>query len=116
MFGPVEILAGILTGAEYSINVGAFVPPDFSRGLGYGHIIMAINIENFINIEEFNDRLNHLVKNNQIYKIGFKGTNYLSLLFKWGINFYGRIEGNMEKVKQCVMETTANCTAALKIR
>ncbi|KJS22691.1 MAG: hypothetical protein VR72_03920 [Clostridiaceae bacterium BRH_c20a] len=58
----VEVLAGVLTGAQYGINLGSFVPPDYSKPLGFGHVIMAINIESFMDKTEFETRLNDLVK------------------------------------------------------
>jgi len=58
----VEVLAGVLTGAQYGTNLGSFVPPDYSKPLGFGHIIMAINIESFMDKKEFEVRLNDLVK------------------------------------------------------
>jgi len=58
----IEILAGVLTGAQYGTNLGSFVPPDYSKPLGFGHVIMAINIESFMDKKEFEIRLNDLVK------------------------------------------------------
>jgi LDH2 family malate/lactate/ureidoglycolate dehydrogenase len=58
----VEVLAGVLTGAQYGINLGSFVPPDYTKPLGFGHIIMAINIESFMTKDEFELRLKDLVK------------------------------------------------------
>ncbi|MFZ5942614.1 MAG: Ldh family oxidoreductase [Bacillota bacterium] len=58
----VEVLSGVLTGAQYGVNLGSFVPPDYSKPLGFGHIIMAINIESFMDRKEFDSRLHDLVK------------------------------------------------------
>lgn len=57
----IDILSGVLTGASYGQNVGSFVPPDFSKPLDFGHILIAIDIDSFMDREEFNERLSHLV-------------------------------------------------------
>jgi LDH2 family malate/lactate/ureidoglycolate dehydrogenase len=58
----IEVLCGVLSGAQYGTNLGSFVPPDFSRPLGFGHMIMAINIESFMDKKEFTQRLEDLTK------------------------------------------------------
>lgn len=58
----IDILAGVLSGAQYGTNLGSFVPPDYSKPLGFGHVVMAIDIESFMNKEEFNERLKALVE------------------------------------------------------
>lgn len=58
----VEVLCGVLTGSQYGLNLGSFVPPDYSKPLGFGHIIIAINIESFMDKNEFAQRLADLAK------------------------------------------------------
>ena len=56
-----DVLAGGLSGAAYGKDVGSFVPPDHSKPLNMGHFIMAIDIQKFMPIDEFIDRLRDYV-------------------------------------------------------
>lgn len=57
----IDILSGVLTGAAYGVNVGSFVPPDFTKPLDFGHVLLAIDIDSFMDREEFNARLSHFI-------------------------------------------------------
>lgn len=57
----IDILSGVLTGSAYGTEVGSFVPPDYSKPLDFGHILLAINIESFMDRELFNKRLAHFI-------------------------------------------------------
>ncbi|KKM10666.1 hypothetical protein SY88_12270 [Clostridiales bacterium PH28_bin88] len=66
-----DILAGVLTGASFGRDVGSLVPPDLSKPLGMGHLVLALDIGRFIPWEEFQERLEALlgqVKNGQLAK------------------------------------------------
>ncbi|WP_028308140.1 Ldh family oxidoreductase [Desulfitibacter alkalitolerans] len=56
-----DVLAGVLSGAAYGKDVGSFVPPDHSKPLNMGHFIMAIDIQKFMPIDEFINRLRDYV-------------------------------------------------------
>lgn len=56
-----DVLSGVLSGSAYGKDVGSFVPPDFSKPLNMGHFIMAIDIEKFIPMDEFLNRLKDYV-------------------------------------------------------
>lgn len=53
----VDILAGVLSGANYGDQVASFVPPDLSKPLGMGHCIIAISIKSFMETDRFIQRL-----------------------------------------------------------
>lgn len=60
----IEILAGVLTGASFGRNVASLMPPDFSKPLGMGHLVMVLDVEKFIPWDEFQQRLSQFL--NQI--------------------------------------------------
>jgi LDH2 family malate/lactate/ureidoglycolate dehydrogenase len=57
----IDILSGVLTGSAYGTKVGSFVPPDYSKPLDFGHILLAIDIDSFMEREEFNARLTDFI-------------------------------------------------------
>lgn len=56
-----DILAGVLTGASVGREVGSVVPPDLSRPLGMGHMVAALDIGQFMQWEQFQERLEQLL-------------------------------------------------------
>ncbi|SMB94911.1 Malate/lactate/ureidoglycolate dehydrogenase, LDH2 family [Thermanaeromonas toyohensis ToBE] len=57
----VDILAGVLTGAAFASEVGSLIPPDFSKPLNMGHLIIALDISRFLPLEEFYRRLEEFI-------------------------------------------------------
>ncbi len=55
-----EILAGVLTGASFGRQIHSMF--DFKQFAGLGHFMMAIDIEHFMEIESFYDRLEQFVQ------------------------------------------------------
>ena len=56
----VDILAGLLTGSAFGGDVKPLNNKDsFSD---YGHLMMAINIDFFLNTKDYSDKMNYLVK------------------------------------------------------
>ena len=57
-----EILTGILTGGPFGTEVGNLFtgPPEESQGLG--HFVMALNIESFMPVEEFKQRMDRMIR------------------------------------------------------
>lgn len=70
----VDILAGVLTGAAFATKVGSLVPPDFSKPLDTGHLVMALDITKFMLLDEFYERLEEFVRmiKNSPLAVGFK--------------------------------------------
>lgn len=64
-----EILAGVLTGAMFGRDVGSLVPPDLSKPLGIGHLVLVLEVEQFMPYPEFQLRLEQYidqVKNSEV--------------------------------------------------
>ncbi len=55
-----EILAGVLTGASFGRQIHSMF--DFKEFAGLGHFMMAIDIEHFMEVESFYDRLEQFVQ------------------------------------------------------
>lgn len=56
----IEILSGILTGSDFSLNM---VDHDANDKRNVGHLFIAINIESFMSLEEFLNRIDEFVQN-----------------------------------------------------
>jgi LDH2 family malate/lactate/ureidoglycolate dehydrogenase len=57
----IEVLAAVLTGSSISREVLSWTFSDPSVPTGHGAAFMAINIESFLPITEFKDRMDHLI-------------------------------------------------------
>jgi len=57
----IDVLCGVLTGSAYGRDIGSVIPPDLSKPLGFGHVMMAIPVNGFIPMDEFTSRLNQYV-------------------------------------------------------
>ncbi|MHB8158772.1 MAG: Ldh family oxidoreductase, partial [Desulfocucumaceae bacterium] len=58
----IEILAGVLTGASFGRNVASLVPPDLSKPLGMGHLVIVLDVEKFMPWDEFQQRLEQFLQ------------------------------------------------------
>ncbi|MFZ7104867.1 MAG: Ldh family oxidoreductase [Peptococcaceae bacterium] len=104
----IEILAGVLTGAQYGVNLGSFVPPDYSKPLGFGHIIMAINIESFMDKTAFKARLADLVT---MIKESPLAENFTEIMIPGENSSRRNITGQKEGIR--LKETTAEILKGL---
>lgn len=68
----VDIVSGIMTGSCFGSNCGSLFG-DMDRPQKIGHFFMAINIENFMEIKEFKDRMDCMIQNikNSKKAVGF---------------------------------------------
>lgn len=58
----VDILSGVLSGAGFGSRVGSMYE-DFTRSANVGHFVMALNIEAFLDTNEFFERIDALREN-----------------------------------------------------
>lgn len=69
----VDVIAGLLTGSAFGGNVK---PLNDKDGLSdYGHLMIAINIGSFLDIEEYTDKMDYLTK--QVKECGEEGQIFL---------------------------------------
>ncbi|MFO7996411.1 MAG: Ldh family oxidoreductase [Dehalococcoidia bacterium] len=57
----VDIMCGVLTGSDFGPNCGALFG-DLDRPQNIGHFFMAINIENYMSIGDFKERMDTMVR------------------------------------------------------
>ena len=57
----VDIMCGVMTGSDFGPHCGALFD-DFDRPQNIGHFFMAINIENYMSIEDFKERMDTMVR------------------------------------------------------
>ena len=62
-----EILAGVLTGASFGRQIHSMF--DFKEFAGLGHFMMAIDIEHFMELDNFYDRLDQFVQHIRFSKL-----------------------------------------------
>lgn len=56
----VDVIAGLLTGSAFG---GDVKPLDYKDGLSdYGHLIMALNINSFLDFNDYSDKMDYLTK------------------------------------------------------
>jgi len=69
----VDIVSGIMTGSNFGKDCGSLFG-DMERPQNIGHFFMAINIENFMEIKEFKDRMDCMIQNikNSKKAVGFE--------------------------------------------
>ena len=57
----IDVLCGVLMGSAFGRDTGSVIPPDLSKHLGLGHVMMAIPIKGFIPLDDFKLRVNRLI-------------------------------------------------------
>lgn len=57
----VDIVSGVLTGSSFGVNCGSLFE-DINKPQNIGHFFMAINVENFMPINAFNERMDDMIK------------------------------------------------------
>jgi LDH2 family malate/lactate/ureidoglycolate dehydrogenase len=58
----IETLAAVLTGAAITWQVRSWTFSDGSQPTGHGAMFIAINVEPFLPVEEFKERMDHLIR------------------------------------------------------
>ena len=58
----IDVLCGVLMGSAFGRDTGSVIPPDLSKHLGLGHVMMAIPIKDFIPVDDFKSRINRLIE------------------------------------------------------
>jgi LDH2 family malate/lactate/ureidoglycolate dehydrogenase len=54
------VLSGVLTGSSFGTGVGG--PQQAERRSGSGHLVLALDVEAFLPLEEFNRRMERLIE------------------------------------------------------
>jgi len=100
----VDILSGILTGANWGPFVG---PTQGPKPSNVGHFFMAINVEAFMPLDEFKERMDQLIRTlknakrhpkfNRIWIHGEKGWLTMQTRLKIGVPIY---KGTFEELKR----------------
>lgn len=57
----IEVLTGVLMGAAFGRDTGSVIPPDLTKRLGLGHLMIAIPVDGFILLDDFFKRVNNLI-------------------------------------------------------
>jgi len=57
----IDVLCAVLTGSAVGPDIGSVIPPDLSKPLGFGHVMMALPVDGFIPIDVFTSRLNQYI-------------------------------------------------------
>ncbi len=57
-----DVLCGVLMGSAFGRDTGSVIPPDLSKHLGLGHLMMAVAIENFMPVDDFLSRITRLME------------------------------------------------------
>ena len=58
----IETLAAVLTGASITWQVRSWTFSDASQPTGHGATFIAINVERFLAVEDFKERMDHLIR------------------------------------------------------